>query len=208
MAEGIFIVLDGLDGSGKSTIAKMLQDYIHSKIGYNAMLTSEPTDGKYGREIRKMLAEEKNPKENSRKMLELFVKDRHEHLRNTVLPFLKGKNAGKSVVICDRYYYSTIAFQSTQGISADEIIQKNKNFLKPDIAFIMDIEPEIALERISNRSGHEKKEKFEELEFMKELRENFLRLPKMIDDDIKIIDASRSNKEVFEQIKEEIDKVL
>ncbi|MEK6949708.1 MAG: dTMP kinase [Nanoarchaeota archaeon] len=204
MAKGIFIVLDGLDGSGKSTIAKMLHDYIYSKEGYNALLTSEPTDGKYGREIRKMLAEEKNPKENAGKMLELFVNDRREHLRDTIIPFLKGKNKGKNAVICDRYYYSTIAFQSTQGIDANKIIGKNRDFLKPDIAFIMDITPEIALDRIE----HRKKEKFEQLEFMKELRENFLRMKEMIDDNIKIIDASKSNREVFEQIKEEIDKIL
>lgn len=204
MVNGIFIVLDGLDGSGKSTIAKMLHDYINSKEGYNALLTSEPTDGKYGREIRGMLAKEKNPKKNAGKMLELFVRDRREHLRNAIIPFLKEKNNGKNVVICDRYYYSTIAFQSTQGLDIKKIIDKNKNFLKPDIAFIMDISAEEALERIKDR----KKEKFEELEFMKELRENFLLLPKMINDNIKIIDASKSNKEVFEGIKKEADKLL
>ncbi len=204
MARGIFIVLDGLDGSGKSTIAKMLQEHIHSKEGYNTMLTSEPTDGKYGREIRKMLAEEKNPKENAGKMLELFVNDREEHLKNTIVPFLEGGNGKKNAVICDRYYYSTIAFQSTQGLDAQSIIKKNKNFLKPDIAFIMDISPETALQRIE----HRKKEKFEELEFMKELRENFLKMRELIDDNIKIIDASKSNKDVFEEIKKEVAKLL
>ena len=204
MAKGIFIVLDGLDGSGKSTIAKMLHDYIYSKDGYNALLTSEPTNGKYGREIRGMLAKERNPKENAEKMLELFVKDRQEHLRGTIIPFLKGKNKGKNAVICDRYYYSTIAFQSTQGLDTKSIIEKNKNFLKPDIVLIMDINPEIALKRIEYR----KNEKFEKLEFMKELREIFLKLPKLVQDNIHIIDASRSNKAVFEQIRGEIDRIL
>ena len=204
MAKGIFIVLDGLDGSGKSTVAKMLHEHICSKEGYNALLTSEPTDGKYGREIRKMLAEEKNPKENAGKMLELFVKDRQEHLKDTILPFLEKENGKKNAVICDRYYYSTIAFQSAQGMDTTSIIEKNKNFLKPDIVLIMDINPEIALKRIEYR----KNEKFEKLEFMKELREIFLKLPKIVQDNIHIIDASRSNKAVFEQIRGEIDRIL
>ena len=107
-------------------------------------------------------------------------------------------------MICDRYYYSTIAFQALQGLGMKMLIEKNKKFLKPDVAFIMDINPEIALERIK----HREKEKFEQLDFMKKLRERFLQLPKILKDNIKIIDASREVKEVFEDIKKEADKLL
>src|SRR3989338_3957159 len=156
MKNRVFIVFDGLDGSGKSTIAKMLQEYLSSEKNCRVLLTREPTGGQYGMEIRSILAREENPKDNAEKMLGLFIKDRDEHLRNEIVPFLSKENGKKNAVICDRYYYSTIAFQSTQGIDAELLIEKNKHFLKPDIAFIMDITPEDALERIKNR----KKEKF------------------------------------------------
>ena len=204
MDDGIFIVFDGLDGSGKSTIAKMLQDYLSTKKHCDVLVTREPTDGRYGKEIRNILANEKNPKDNAEKMLELFIKDREDHLKNEIIPFLSKKDGKKKVVICDRYYYSTIAFQSTQGMDINYLIEKNKGFLKPDIAFIMDIMPEDALERIKNR----KKEKFEQYTFMKELREKFLQMSKLIDDNIKNIDASASSKEVLEQIKEEVEKII
>ncbi len=204
MKNGIFIVFDGLDGSGKSTIAKMLQEYLSSKKHCDVLLTREPTGGQYGREIRNILSHEENPNANAEKMLGLFLKDRKEHLKNEIVPFLSKKGGKKNVVICDRYYYSTISFQSTQGIDVELLIEKNKGFLKPDIAFIMDITPEDALERIKNR----KKEKFEQYNFMKELREKFLQLPDIINDNIKVIDASASSKEVLEQVKKEIEKII
>ena len=76
--------------------------------------------------------------------------------------------------------------------------------MRPEIAFILDIKPKIALERINER----KKEKFEKLEFMKRLREKFLEMPKLLNDNIKIIDASKSAEEVFEDIKKEVDRLI
>ena len=137
-------------------------------------------------------------------MLELFIKDREEHLRNTIIPFLNKSNGLANAVISDRYYYSTIAFQATQGLDIKMLIEINKEFLKPDIAFIMDINPEIALERIKTR----KKEKFERIEFMNKLRDKFLELPGFLNDNIKVIEASRAKNEVFEDIRKEVDKLL
>ncbi|MBU90433.1 dTMP kinase [Candidatus Woesearchaeota archaeon] len=126
-------------------------------------------------------------------------------MKNTIIPFLNKSNGHEAnIVICDRYYYSTIAFQATQGLDGEMLIEINKDFLKPDIAFIMDINPETALERIKGRE----KEKFEKLEFMNKLREKFLELPRLLKDNIKIIDASKGINEVFEDIKKEVDKLL
>jgi len=205
MVKGIFIVLDGLDGSGKSEMVKILYDYLSKNSMYNTLMTMEPTEGKYGREIRNILASEKDPKINGQKMLELFIKDREEHLRNTVVPFLnKLGNHEANIVICDRYYYSTIAFQATQGLDIKMLIEINKEFLNPEIAFIMDIKPEIALERIKGRE----KEKFENIKFMNKLRAKFLEMPKLLNDNIKIIDASRDMDSVFEDVRKEVDKLL
>ena len=205
MAKSLFIVLDGMDGSGKSEMVKLLHNYIFSKSkSYKILTTREPTSGRYGREIREILASDKDPKENAEKLLELFIKDRREHVNNSIEPFLKKNNGGVNIAICDRYYYSTIAFQALQGLDMKMLIEKNKKFLKPDVAFIMDINPEIALERIK----HREKEKFEQLDFMRKLRERFLQLPKILKDNIKVIDASREANEVFEDIKKEADKLL
>lgn len=206
MKKGIFIVVDGIDGSGKSEIIKMLHNYLFSKHKkYRILTTREPTHGKYGNRIRQMLRKEKNPKSSSKELLDLFVKDRQEHLKKTIDPFLKSSSKNEiNIVLCDRYYYSTIAFQSAQGLNAKDIIAKNKGFRKPDIAFILDVNPNIAMKRIS----HRQKEKFEQLSFMKKIRQNFLKLPRLLKDNIKIIDSKDSLNEVFENIKKEVDEVL
>ena len=204
--KGMFIVVDGIDGSGKSEIIKMLHNYLFSKNKkYRLLTTREPTNGDYGKQIRQMLVEEKDPVANSEKLVELFVKDRKQHLKNTIEPFLNKSNDHElNIVLCDRYYYSTIAFQGAQGLNVRNLIDKNKEFRKPDIAFILDVEPSVALERIAYR----KKEKFEQLDFMKKIRQNFLRLPKLLGDNVKITNSSKSLKEVFDDIREEVDKML
>lgn len=206
MVKSLFIVLDGMDGSGKSEMVKLLHNYLFSKNKkYRLLTTREPTSGTYGEKIRKILRKEKDPLKSAEKLLELFTKDREEHLKSTILPFLEKSNKHElNIVLCDRYYYSTIAFQNTQGLNLKEIIEKNKHFKKPDIAFILDIKPEIALERIK----HREKEKFEHLEFMTKLRKNFLNLKNHLKDNIVIINASESIEKVFEKIKKEIDKIL
>lgn len=206
MKKGLFIVVDGIDGSGKSEIVKMLHNYLFSKHKkYRILTTREPTNGRYGSRIRKMLREEKDPKASSRELLGLFIKDRAEHLKNTIEPFLRASGRHElNILLCDRYYYSTIAFQSAQGLDMKELISKNRGFRKPDIAFILDVEPQTALERISYRQ----KEKFEQLEFMGKIRANFLKLPKLLKDNIKIINSNRSLNDVFESVKKEVDMVL
>lgn len=198
--KNLFIVFDGLDGSGKGEMIKRLEKYLVSKK-FKVLVTREPTDGDYGKEIKRVLREEKDPLVSAEKCFMFFVKDREEHLANEIEPFLK-----KGTVICDRYYYSTIAFQHTQGIDMEKIVFENMNFRTPDITFILDLPADVALERIDKRG--EAKEKFEQLEFMKELRQNFLKLKDALDDNIKVIDASKSKDEVFEQIKVEINGVI
>jgi len=206
MVKGVFIVIDGMDGSGKGEMVKLLHNYLFSRSrSYSILTTREPTTGTYGKKIRNILAEDKDPRINSKELLELFIKDREEHVNNIIMPFLKNSSGDEvNIIICDRYYYSTIAFQSTQGLEIENLVDKNKNFLKPDITFILDVKPEIALRRIKIRE----KEKFEQLDFMNKLRKKFLDVPKLLEDNIKIIDASKELNEVFENIRKEIDDIL
>ncbi len=206
MKKCLFAVVDGIDGSGKSGIVKMLHNHLFSKKQYRILTTREPTSGIYGRKIREMLREDKEEGSNKDKILGLFIKDREEHLKNTILPFVNSSNDEMHIVLCDRYYYSTIAFQHAQGFDVETLVEKNKDFRKPDIAFILDLEPETALKRIGRDSR--KLEKFEKLEFMEKVRRNFLGLKDYLKDNIKIIDANRDIDEVFSEIKKEIDKLI
>ncbi len=207
MAKNLFIVLDGIDGSGKGEQMIKLHNYLYVKNKFNRILsTREPTNGKYGQKIRKILEKEKDPQKNAELLLDLYIKDRREHLKNTINPFLAKSIASEcNIVLCDRYYYSTIAFQHAQGIDAKMLVEANKKFRKPDIAFILDLPAETALARIEGRGA---KEKFEKKEFMEKVRRNFIELKELLPDNINIIDATGSIEEVFQAIKKELDAIL
>jgi dTMP kinase len=204
--KNLFIVFDGMDGCGKSTHLSKLHHYLFTKDKRIRILsTREPTYGKFGRKIRDMLAAHTDPLSDSDKLLKLYVDDREEHVETLIKPFLKKKDDNISIVICDRYYYSTIAYQSAQGIDMKKTIGLNKGFLKPDLALILDVDPETALKRIS---GERAIEKFEKLDFMKKLRENFYSLKDELSDPLVYIDTSGTQEETFERIRKAVDKVL
>ncbi|MCD6547044.1 MAG: dTMP kinase [Nanoarchaeota archaeon] len=195
----MFIVLDGLDGCGKGEQIKRLHNFFFELDKRNIILTTrEPTYGTYGVKIRKILKEEKDPYKNAELLLELYTKDREEHLEKTIKPFLFSTGEINKIVLCDRYYHSTYAFQQAQGIPFERIYELQKDFLKPTITFILDLNPELALSRIQN--GRANSEKFEKLEIMGKIRKNFLDLKNKLDEKIFVIDASKSKEEVFNQI--------
>src|SRR3989338_6442849 len=199
--KGVFIVLDGLDGSGKGELVNRLASYLESK-SHKVLKTTEPTDSEYGKKAKEISLNEQDPMKGSEECLRLYTKDREEHLKNEILPAL----SQGITVISDRYYYSTMAYQNVQGIALSKVIEANKGFRKPDIAFILDIPAKLALERIGKRGNQI--EKFEKYDFIVILKDKFLNLFTHIDDNIKVIDASKSKEQVFNQIKKEIDKIL
>lgn len=179
--------------------------FVRSK-SYRILTTREPTNGRYGKKIRDILGKEKEPLKSGELLLDLYLKDRKEHLKNTISPFLaKASKSERNIVLCDRYYYSTIAFQHAQGIGMDRLLKLNKGFRKPDIAFILDCPAEVSLARITPRGA---KEKFEQVRFMEKVRRNFIELKELLPDNIKIIDATGSIEEVFQAIKKELDKLI
>lgn len=203
---GVFIVLDGMDGSGKSTQLSKLHTYLFSKDKRIRILsTREPTFGKHGQKIRAMLAHEKDPYASGLELLDLYIADRDEHLRNVIVPFLSRHDGNIPIVLCDRYYYSTIAYQATQGVALEQVLARNKMFLQPTLAFILTCSPEIALSRIHKERAEEK---FEKLEFMTQLRKHFLSLPHQIPDSIVLVDSSGTQDETFEIIKTAVDTLL
>ncbi|MFZ2054819.1 MAG: dTMP kinase [Candidatus Aminicenantales bacterium] len=145
LRKGVLIVFEGIDGSGKSTQARRLLRRLRA-LGYEAVSYREPTRGKWGRMIKRMAREAGSltPEEE----LDLFVKDRKENVRKNLGPAL----AGKKVVILDRYYFSTIAYQGAKGIPPARIRRLNERFaVKPDLVFILDIEAGRGLDRIHHR---------------------------------------------------------
>jgi len=206
---GKFIVFDGLPGSGKGTQIKKTFEYIFdkSKKYDNILVTDEPTNGPFGLKVRELFKQQKDALDLREEIFQAFVDDREWHIENIIKPALeKG-----FIVICDRYKYSSIAYQTVQGNSFEKVFLAHKDFLAPDLALIFDVEPTEAIRRSSSANDEKRKQSdnFRELEFIKQLRKYFTDLPNNLpSENIKIIDANKSVNEVFSQIKLEIDKTL
>ena len=206
MMQGKFIVLDGMDGAGKTTQVMKLVEYIFKKDKRNhIVLTREPYASEFGLEIRRLLAESTDPMQNGPRMTELYVNDRKIHVEKIITPSLaKGMQ-----VLCDRYKYSTLAYQQTQGIPLQKLIEMHKGMPIPDLALIFELPAQIAIERLTKDSIRKRKEVFERIEFQEKLRHNYLALKDQLpNENIVIIDASKSVEEMFSQIKVETDKIL
>ena len=205
MKKGRFIVLDGVDGSGKGVQAKGLNNYIFDRDKTNhVVLTREPFNSEYYAQIRKILKESSDPRARAEELADLFVKDRKVHA--IIIQWVLGHGFD---VVSDRYKYSTLAYQQTQGIALEKLIAMHQGVLVPDLILIIDIPVDVALARIAKDKGRDYKEVFEEKQFQEELRQNFLSLPKQLPDEkIVIVDGNRSPEEVFQSIKKEVDKIL
>ncbi len=202
---GKFIVFEGLDGSGKGTILTKAAQWLFnsSQANDNILLTREPTFSAAGKQIRKMLKSDEEPLSKAKQLLQLYLDDRKEHLNKCIKPALQ---LG-SIILCDRYKYSTICYQQAQGIPVERIISLHSKMLVPDLVLVLDVEPETAIKRIS--SDRQSFEKFEKGFFLEELRENYLALKKLLPSEpIKAIDANGSIQETFEKAKREISKAL
>jgi dTMP kinase len=139
--KGVFICIEGLDGCGKTTQAKLLAKKLRKSR--NALYTAEPSRGKIGTYIRKRcLYGEKRPSIVVEALL--FAADRVEHVENVVLPALR---EGR-LVISDRYVYSSLAYQGAAGLSIDWIEKVNEHALKPDLAVFLDVDPKTVMQRL------------------------------------------------------------
>ena len=188
---GKFIVFEGLDGSGQSTQAKLLKDFLIKK-GYKVHLTKEPTtNSKVAPKIRKAL--NKLSKISPQTLQELFAQDREEHLKEDIIPALKEDK----FVISDRYFFSSFAYGGADGLDLNWLIKINNEFLLPDLTFILKVRPKICLQRIINR-GREKT-LFERESILEKVFKNYLSLARKFKN-VYIIDGERPIKEVASQI--------
>ena len=191
------IVIEGIDGSGKSTQARYLLETLKAQ-GFDAVSFREPSDSTWGRKIKKkaLHSDSLTPQEE----LELFVKDRRENVERNLKPALKAKK----IVVLDRYYYSTISYQGAKGIDPEQIRLQNEIFApRPDIVFILDVDPSTGLKRIEGRKQRMKL--FEQEEYLKMVRKIFQSFQGST---IFHIDAGRDEEKVREKIESIVFKFI
>ncbi len=198
MKRPLFIVFEGIDGSGKSTQCDLLFNYARS-LGLPAVKFVEPTGGPWGRKIRAMLKEkEMAPAEEQ---MRLFILDRQEDAEKNILPALKENR----IILMDRYYYSNAAYQGAAGLTPETIIAENRKmrFPEPDRVYFVDIPPGRAMMRVTDRG--EGKEIFEKESFLHKVRDNYLTIA---DGRFLVVDGTGDVDEIFEMIKEDFTRLL
>jgi dTMP kinase len=194
--KGLFIVFEGLDGSGTTTQSDLLRVYLRRK-GYKVEQTSEPSNNVIGGLIRGVLT--RQWKINPVGLQLLFAADRAHHLESFVKPALKKKQ----VIISTRYFFSSLAFGALD-LEQKWLAEINKNFLIPDVTIFVDTNPAECLRRISK--ARIKKEFFEKKEKLEKVRKNYYQLAKKYPRFYKI-DGNRKKEEIHENIRKIIDKI-
>jgi dTMP kinase len=191
---GAFICIEGLDGSGKSTQAKLLVRRLKKNL--KAVYTAEPSRGKIGTYIRENYLYGERRFSIALEAL-LFAADRIEHLESEVFPLL---NKGY-LVLSDRYVYSSLAYQGATGLSLEWIESINSHAIQPDLAVFIDVNPETVMSRLKP-----KKSVMENLETQKKVREIYLKFVE--DGRLTRIDGDKSEKEVAKEVYEVVTRFL
>ncbi len=187
--KGLMIVIEGLDGAGKTTIAKWLVEYFKSN-GYKALYTYEPNESLF------VDALKKHGDVRSAELDALaYAADRLVHVRKVILPAIEDGY----IVVVDRYYYSSIAYQGAQGAPIEWVMEVNKYAVKPDLAIYIDVDPETGLERLARESGRKPRfPEYEKINLLKKVRKIYLSLVEK--GELIFIDGSRD----LESVKQDV----
>lgn len=190
--KGIFIVFEGIDGSGKTSQIQKLKEYF-TEQGLVVTVLREPSDGPYGLKIRE-LAVKGRDKITPIEEFELFLNDRKEDCEKNIQPALDRKE----LVLLDRYYFSSMAYQGALGLDVNLIKTENEKIaIKPDLVIFVDVPVDVGLERIQN-NRQEKYTLFEKKEYLEKVREIFLSMKESY---FRIIDGTKTFMEIFTEIK-------
>jgi dTMP kinase len=163
--KGLFIVLEGIDGSGKDTHLKFLAKELREQ-GYTVVETAEPSMDRVGTFLKRYAKrnEDRLPAESEAL---LYASDRFDHVKNVIRPAL----LRDQIVISARYYYSSMAYQGAVGVDLDWIREMNRFALKPDLAVLLDSLPEYSLHRLKRRRSI-----YEDSDYLRKVREIYIRL--------------------------------
>jgi dTMP kinase len=186
MRKSVFICVEGLDGCGKTTQAKLLARRL--KKTYDAVYTAEPSNGRIGRFIRQCCLHGENRLPSVVEAL-LFAADRFDHVKNEVLPRI---NEGK-LVISDRYVYSSLAYQGAAGVDLAWIERINEHAIRPSLALFIDVVPEQVVQRLKPRRSV-----MENLETQRKVRDVYLDFVKK--GELVMIDGNASKQKVADDI--------
>lgn len=194
---GCFIVIEGIDGSGKSTQLRLLAERLRA-AGHDVVVTREPYEGgEYGPRIRAMARSgvSLDPEEE----LRWFVEQRREHVRDVITPAL---SAGRTV-LCDRYFLSSVAYQGARGLDAEAILRESEGeFPVPDRVVVIDVPVEAGIGRVASRGGVAEPV-FEERAFQERVREVFLGLARPY---LVVVDGTGSEAEVAAAVAAAVDR--
>lgn len=208
MEKGIFITIEGPDGSGKTTILQMLAQNLENE-GYAVVATREPGGIDIAEQIRKVILDPENTAMDPRTEALLYAAARRQHLAEKVKPALeKGK-----IVLCDRFVDSSLAYQGhARGLGIDEVYSINEFAIEnmmPTMTLYFDVAPEIGLERINKNKGREvNRLDMEKLEFHQKVREGYMILAERFSNRIVKVDASKDLETVYGQAEAQIKQLL
>lgn len=201
MNKGKFIVFEGGEGSGKTTISDMIYNYLQEN-NINCIKTREPGGIKIAEEIRSVILNKENTSMDARTEALLYAAARRQHLVEKVMVSI---NNGVHV-LCDRFVLSSLAYQGyARGLGIDSVYEINKFAIDncmPDLTLFFDIKPEVGLERISKNKNREiNRLDLENLDFHNKVREGYQLLSKRKEHNVVTINAERSIEEIFEEVK-------
>ena len=204
----LFITFEGPEGSGKSSVIKEITSRLQND-GYQVVLTREPGGTPISEQIRNVILDSSNTMMDARTEALLYAASRRQHLVEKIWPSLK---EGK-IVICDRYLDSSLAYQGyARGLGVEEILKVNSYATEgtfPDLTLLLDLDPQVGLDRIASNSGREvNRLDKEKLSFHLLVREGYLKLSERYKDRYQVIDASFPLEKVIEDTYAAIKKRL
>jgi dTMP kinase len=201
----MFITLEGIEGSGKSTQILHIFNFLN-KLGLKSIITREPGGTRIGRKMRSILLDPESSALNPAAELLLYTADRVQHIQEIILPMIEGG----SIVICDRYFDATLAYQGVaRGLDMTLILDLHKLIcrnLKPDLTFLLDLPPDTGLQRAlkqlesGSRMDTESRFEKETIAFHERVRAGYLAIAEKEPERFRIIDASQSENQVQAQI--------
>ncbi len=205
MHKGIFITIEGPDGSGKSTQIPYIKKFLEEE-GYEVVLTREPGGTKIGEQIRQILLDNDCKEMSAVTEALLYAASRAQHVEELIIPALE---EGK-VVVCDRFADSSTAYQGMgRGLGPEAIININKfatRGLMPDITILLDIDPKIGLNRVKITKEADRLEQ-EKTDFHKRVYKGYKDLANMYPDRIKVIKADKTIEEISREIEYKLNTI-
>ncbi len=204
--KGLFITLEGIEGSGKTTQSKLLYEHLF-QIGYDVLLTEEPGGTEIGLKIREILLDKAHSILDPITELLLYNASRAQHVREKIMPSMNERR----IIICDRFFDSTIAYQGYgRGMNIDMIIKLHEistGGLKPHITFLLDIDPEKSILR--HLMGKElDRIELESIDFHNKVRKGYLEIARNEPERIMVINADTEIDEIHSIIINRIEDLI